>query len=76
MKNISTIKKQLRLHATDADKAARFFKTAPGHYAEHDLFLGISLNSDSSSYFYTRMRHLAVVVRGQRILCQVLHTSA
>lgn len=39
--SLNNIRKQLRAHATGADKAARFFKTEPGTYGAHDLFLGV-----------------------------------
>lgn len=41
--NVNQIKKLLHAAAVDVAKAARFFKTAPGSYAEHDQFIGISV---------------------------------
>jgi 3-methyladenine DNA glycosylase AlkD len=41
MKPLNILRNELRAQATGADKAARFFKTSPGSYSAHDVFLGV-----------------------------------
>lgn len=41
MNNVDKIQQALRHAAIGSDKFARFFKTAPGHYAQYDKFIGV-----------------------------------
>jgi 3-methyladenine DNA glycosylase AlkD len=43
MTTYASISKKLRAQAKSGDSASRFFKTSPGSYSAHDLFLGVSV---------------------------------
>lgn len=67
--NIDQIKQLLHDAAVvDAAKAARFFKTDPGSYAEHDQFIGVSvphIRSIAKKFFDISLADLEILLQSK-----------